>query len=550
VVTKASESPSAASFRSALSAMIERAPERHPLIVGLVAPLGTRTERVARAIEDAAAHFDYNFESIRLSDLLDEIDNGPWEALPKRGQRGYYDRRQDAGDKLREDAGHSALAALAISKLAPKRKQCKHDTIYLLNSLKHPDEVKLLQHVYGDSFWLLAIVVDPDARGDDLAEQLARIEAMSEDPHAEAEGLMRRDEDDDRKAFGQHVRDVFEQADAYVPMDRGQDLDSAVVNIFEGIFQKPFHTPSLEEVAMCMAYQVSLRSAAMGRQVGAVLRPVTGGTYVVGTNEVPKPGGGQYWSGDEPDFRDFSLDDDPNPIFVSRMLQELFVRLAERGWLEESKTRRTGDELLRLANEKAADGKSLLGGTRAASVIEFTRCLHAEQAVIVNAARQGVTTQAATLYTTTFPCHECAKFIVGAGVVEVVYIEPYPKSLVWHLYRDLIDVRATRSDVRDETGLVGGKVAFRPYVGFAPKRYNLIFTAPQRREGTEPKRFVPRQAQPRGEAWSENAIIEKEASAAKAITGLLIELYNPGARLDATESDEGKNKGPSTHQSA
>jgi len=391
--------------------------------------------------------------------------------------------------------------------------------------------VKLLEHVYGDAFWLLAVVTDPDSRRDDLAEQLASDEATFEDPLAEAERLIRRDEDDERKDFGQHVREVFKLADAYVPITRGEDVDGPVVRVFEGIFAKPFHTPTLEELTMSMAFAVSLRSAAMGRQVGAVLRPVTGGTYVVGTNEVPKPGGGQYWSGDHPDFRDFSLDDDPNPVFISRMLQELLVRMAEQGWLEPSKAKHNGDELLRLANEKGQDGKSLLAGTRAASVIEFTRCLHAEQAAIVNAARQGVRSQGATLYTTTFPCHECAKFIVGAGIVQVVYIEPYPKSMVRHLYRDLIDMRATLDDARDEAGLLGGKVAFSPYVGFAPKRYDMIFTAPDRREGTAPKRFVPAQAHPRGDAWSESAIVEKEGSAAIAISGLLIELYNPGARV-------------------
>jgi deoxycytidylate deaminase len=387
---------------------------------------------------------------------------------------------------------------------------------------------------------LLAVVTDPDTRRDDLAEQLATAEAIFEDPIAEAERLIRRDEDDERKGHGQHVREVFKLADAYVPMTRGQDVDAPVLRVFEGIFAKPFHTPALEEVAMSLAFDVSLRSAAMGRQVGAVLRPVTGGTYVLGTNEVPKPGGGQYWTGDDPDFRDFSLDDDPNPIFISRMLQELLERMASRGWLEGGRSKLTGDELLRLANDKGQDGKSLLSGTRAASVIEFTRCLHAEQAAIVNAARQGVQTQGSTLYTTTFPCHECAKFIVGAGIVQVVYIEPYPKSMVRNLYRDLIDMRATLGGSRDDDGLLGGKVAFSPYVGFAPKRYDVIFTAPERREGTAPKRFIPAQAQPRGEAWSESGIGEREGYAAKAISGLLLELYNPGAKVGSPPSADDK----------
>ena len=70
----------------------------------------------------------------------------------------------------------------------------------------------------------------------------------------------------------------------------------------------------------------------------------------------------------------------------------------------------------------------------------------------INAARSGVSTQGAILYTTTFPCHECAKMIIGAGIVEVHYIEPYPKSLVDRLYRHLID---TSPPARAGRGLVG-----------------------------------------------------------------------------------------------
>lgn len=541
-----SESPSP--FRAALQAMIDRAPERHPLVLGLVAPLGTKTTQVSRGIEAAAARFGYGFQTIQLSSLLDDIDNAPWDPLPKRTQPGYYEQRQSAGNRLRQDAGSSSLAALAVFEVGKRRKNLPPDTIFLLNSLKHPDEAKLLEHIYGDAFWLVAVVTDPDVRRDNLAEQLANAEANFEDPRAEAEKLIRRDEDEESVSSGQHVRDVSEHADVYVPMARGHDIDDAIGRFFEGVFARPFHTPTADEEAMCLAFEASLRSASMGRQVGAVLKPVTGATYVVGTNEVPKPGGGQYWSGDVPDHRDFSLDDDPNPVFISRMLQELLHRMNERNWLAPSMKDRTSDELLRLANEQDAFGKTLLSGTRANAVIEFTRCLHAEQAAIANAARQGITTQGATLYTTTFPCHECAKFIVGAGVVLVIYIEPYPKSLVRQLYRDLIDMRATLNDPRDASGLLAGKVAFSPFVGFSPKRYDLIFTAPERRVGTSPKRFVPSQALPRGQAWIENAVVEKEASAAKAISGLLIELYTPAATAEAETKTRDQSTAPDTEQ--
>ncbi|MEJ7655371.1 MAG: deaminase [Chloroflexia bacterium] len=46
--------------------------------------------------------------------------------------------------------------------------------------------------------------------------------------------------------------------------------------------------------------------------------------------------------------------------------------------------------------------------------------MHAEMSALLDAGRRGVPVQGATLYTTTFPCHNCARHIVGAGIDRVV----------------------------------------------------------------------------------------------------------------------------------
>lgn len=51
--------------------------------------------------------------------------------------------------------------------------------------------------------------------------------------------------------------------------------------------------------------------------------------------------------------------------------------------------------------------------------------LHAEQNIIVWAARKGIPTENATLYITHNPCKECAKLIAGAGISRVVFKEFY-----------------------------------------------------------------------------------------------------------------------------
>lgn len=53
------------------------------------------------------------------------------------------------------------------------------------------------------------------------------------------------------------------------------------------------------------------------------------------------------------------------------------------------------------------------------------RTIHAEANVIAFAAKNGVETDATTLYCTASPCIECAKLIINAGIVRVVYDEEY-----------------------------------------------------------------------------------------------------------------------------
>ena len=51
--------------------------------------------------------------------------------------------------------------------------------------------------------------------------------------------------------------------------------------------------------------------------------------------------------------------------------------------------------------------------------------LHAEANAITKVARSGNSSDGATLYITASPCIECAKLIIQAGIVRVVYGEEY-----------------------------------------------------------------------------------------------------------------------------
>ena len=56
-----------------------------------------------------------------------------------------------------------------------------------------------------------------------------------------------------------------------------------------------------------------------------------------------------------------------------------------------------------------------------AGIVTSKYTLHAEQNLIAFASRVGIATEGTTMYVTTTPCNECAKFIAQAGITRVVY---------------------------------------------------------------------------------------------------------------------------------
>src|SRR5439155_327862 len=95
---------------------------------------------------------------------------------------------------------------------------------------------------------------------------------------------------------------------------------------------------------------------------------------------------------------------------------------------------------------------------------------------LTDAAKRGVSVKGCTLYSTTFPCHECARLIVASGIARVIYVEPYPKSLVAEMYADSIAIDQPNA---------AGRVLFQPFVGVAPVRYIQLFTATVRKTAAE-----------------------------------------------------------------
>lgn len=443
--------------------------DRPELFFALVGPTGTDLERVSDALKAELQVVGYVHQiDVRLSELLTALVTD----LP--GRDGPEDERirryMDAGDAVRKGLEHGgALAALAVWKIDELRGEngARAATAYLLRSLKHPQEIELLRAIYGASLIVISVFEAEDSRVQHLKTRIQKSDAdvSMEEAEAKACELIKRDQDGGADPdHGQNVRRAFPLADFFV--DARGDLRTAIGRLIRIFFGHPEESPTRDEYAMFSAQAAALRSSDMSRQVGAVIVDADGEIIAAGCNEVPKPLGGIYWGGDSPDERDFQRGSDANALMGQEILHEVFAQLQRAGWLEPERASIPPRALVEQARRL-----TLFDQARVANLIEFGRVVHAEMNAIVGAARKGMAVGAHVLYCTTFPCHGCARHIIGAGIAEVVYIEPYPKSLAVDLYPEAITLEAC-----------SGKVRFRSFTGVAPRRYMEFFGFGKRKD--------------------------------------------------------------------
>jgi deoxycytidylate deaminase len=411
------------------------------LVFGLVAAVGTDLGRFYRDLENQLDEHGYEAEEVHLSRLLRSYS----PRLPTEPEYRRISEHMTAGTNLRKKKrSGSVLALLAAAKIASGRPsnsaglpQPVARKAYVLNSLKHPEEVAALRKIYGSGFFLIGVY----DREEDRLSYLVNALQMS---RSEASQLIERDQDEKGEIFGQRTRDTFHLADVFVRF-RAEDLPNKELGRFlDLVFGGPFHTPTSDEQAMFLAFSSALRSADLSRQVGAVIVSKDGDVLAVGANDVPKAGGGLYWP-HENDQRDYVLGFDSNEMVKAQLAKDVLGIVSK------------GKRLNRGVIAKAS---------RLLAITEFGRAAHAEMEAIIACARNSGNTKGATLYSTTFPCHNCAKHIVTAGIARVVYVEPYPKSRALELHHDSISL----------DGHEKNKVAFEPFVGIGPRRYFDLFS--------------------------------------------------------------------------
>lgn len=441
------------------------------LVLGLVAPTGVNVEQVIGALRTRFERYNYRVEYVRLSELLLRLY--PNEDVPEKPDDLRIPKLMDLGNRLREEMKDSgALASAAIQEIRRRRKKHANDadpdgikgsgrTVYVLRSLKHPSEVRVLRDVYRHGFFLVGVSASRSAREQYLREERG-IEATA------VKDLIKRDHEEEGKPHGQRTGKTFHLSDAFIhlpeiggePTEQGPiSFDKQSWRLVDLLFGDPFHTPTKDEYAMFLAYAASLRSADLSRQVGAVVASEAGEIIATGANDVPCFGGGLYWP-----------DRDPFPSNPGE-------RVDQRDWVRKSDANKdVRDEILTevlgaVGRESDGEARKKLLGTSLADITEYGRAVHAEMEALLACARIGADPRGGTLFSTTFPCHNCTKHVVAAGIRRVVYVEPYPKSRAERLHGDAIEVSAISHQVSQKT-----RVSFQPFVGLGPRRFFDLFS--------------------------------------------------------------------------
>jgi len=430
------------------------------LVFGIVAPVGIDYAQVSENLASQLTEFGYKSNVFKLSDQIGILSKmmGITCELHSSPEFLRIESHMKAANKLYgrfnehapEDEKNALLALVGVNEIAKVRakeaaSRALYNQAHIFLTLKRPEEINYLRKIYGVGLHIIGVFATEEER----LKYLIRRKHVTDE---EAATLIEHDEND-RLDNGQRTGDSFHLADVFVDVGVGaDDWKRQLGRYLDLLFSHPYESPSRDEQAMFLAHSASLRSAQLGRQVGAAITTEDGDLLSIGCNEVPKAFGGQYWDGSLLDERDHRKGIDSNDVEKNKILDEI-MRVMPDGYKDSSRLR---DEIRK---------------TSLFSITEFGRATHAEMEAILSCSRRGISTKGAVLYTTTFPCHNCARHIIGAGIKKVVYIEPYPKSKAADLHQDAISLTEETRDCNPPQ-----KVPFVPFVGVSPRKYAELFT--------------------------------------------------------------------------
>ncbi|MDB5344708.1 MAG: deoxycytidylate deaminase [Schlesneria sp.] len=409
-----------------------------PFVIGLTGPVGSGVTTLSLAMEEngfvrASLSAPIKEEFKRRKTAAGGVMELEFDEIHIQD---YRKQLQDIGNEGREHNPHCW-----VEKALAGKEQVAH---IVVDGIRNLHEVEYLRSRFSQQFFLVAVHASPDVRW-----------SREKDVYDRNQKLFERDDArdaDEESLHGQQVTKCVQMAD-YVLVNDGNDGSKGAQRsklysqIQEDIRLMQAATDSTasyrrtakpDEVHMATAYAQSHMSQCLKRHVGAM---------IVNTDNLP-----------------LSLGYNENPIGMAPCVNayhrcfkddDMHAKLESFAGIRCPSCGTPQSELASPWLCSNADcKKDLKMAFFPSRNLELCTAIHAEERAIRSL--HGRSAQGGTMFTTTFPCFQCSRYIVDAGIKRVVYVEAYPvKEAKEFLTKNRINVD--------------------PFEGFKARAFNLIF---------------------------------------------------------------------------
>ena len=379
---------------------------RPNLVIGLTGPFGSGCGKMREVLEALG------FRPFRISDDIREELQGKRKFLEK-GKPNWRKLLQDHGNEMRK-ASQDYWIRRVVARID---QEDVGDGKIVIDGFRNFQEVQEIRKIY-PKFFLVAVFAKKSQRWQ-------RVKDDYEGRYNEFERDDRRDGSEDF-VWGQNVQKCVDDSDyvyynnenflVYPQGKEEPDSDKIrrtlknraddFVSLMQGTENQ--RRPHTEEVQMAAAYAQSNSSKCIKRHVGAVI------TITQDSREFP-----------------ISMGFNENPPHVSTC-SELQVCCKDENMKAKLKARgknihcpSCGKLHTDLSEPWTCGcGENLKECLYPSRNMELCTAIHAEERAILGLGGRPV--NGGKLYATTFPCFQCARLIINAGIKKVVYVEAYP----------------------------------------------------------------------------------------------------------------------------
>ncbi len=365
---------------------------QNKIIIGLTGSFGSGCGTLRNTLEKR-----FQFRSFKLSEEVKE------EAKRQKLNHKDRDTLQSIGNSLREENGSNYLANKAIQ----KADEAGQDKI-VFHGIRNVGEIREFRK--SPNFYLVAVDCSRDTRWKRLKDgEIYKGNEAIFDKHDA------RDKDEDLW-YGQQVLKCVEESDILFINENDWDTDQKKIADMEERFRsyiglitgEELRNPNQSETKMTLASTLALQSHCIKRRVGALLCDSFGHIVAGAYNEVP-PGQQKCFELYRMCYRDHIRHEFNQDIVKS---YSCCPSCGKSLFLNGFKCKECEQDL----GENISHYKAL----------DKCRALHAEETTLLKAPNTQL--EGSILYTTTFPCLQCAKRIIQCRISEIYYIDPYPEK--------------------------------------------------------------------------------------------------------------------------